>query len=67
VALKFLGEIDMEDTTRSSCVTMVQTFHSTTEQSSKKFLRELKRHYYVTPTSYLELISTFRLLLAEKR
>jgi len=46
---------------------MVQTFHSTTEQSSKKFLRELKRHYYVTPTSYLELISTFRLLLAEKR
>jgi dynein heavy chain len=31
------------------------------------FLRELKRNYYVTPTSYLELISTFKSLLAEKR
>jgi dynein heavy chain len=31
VALKFLGEIDMDDTTRTSCVMMVQTFHSTTE------------------------------------
>ena len=32
-----------------------------------KFFRELKRIYYVTPTSYLELINTFKTLLKEKR
>lgn len=30
-------------------------------------MAELKRNYYVTPTSYLELITTFKTLLAEKR
>ena len=28
---------------------------------------QLKRHYYVTPTSYLELINAFKTLLEEKR
>lgn len=46
---------------------MVQTFHETTVKASDKFLSELKRHYYVTPTSYLELITTFKNLLKEKR
>lgn len=30
-------------------------------------MNNLKRHYYVTPTSYLELISTFKKLLGDKR
>lgn len=67
VAVRFLGEIEMEEETRNSCVEMVQAFHSDTSTYSIRFLRELKRHYYVTPTSYLELISTFKQLLAEKR
>jgi len=46
---------------------MVQTFHTSTEKSAIRFKDELKRIYYVTPTSYLELISTFKTLLAEKR
>lgn len=32
-----------------------------------RFLSELGRHNYVTPTSYLELIAAFRLLLTHKR
>lgn len=32
-----------------------------------RFLLELGRHNYVTPTSYLELIAAFRLLLTQKR
>ena len=67
VAVRFLGDIEMSEDVRKSCVQMVQTFHTDTEKSSRKFLRQLKRHYYVTPTSYLELISTFKKLLAEKR
>ena len=46
---------------------MVQTFHESTVDGSRKFLMELRRHYYVTPTSYLELITTFKNLLNEKR
>ena len=46
---------------------MVQTFHTYTEKSAKKLKLNLKRHYYVTPTSYLELISTFKKLLDAKR
>lgn len=67
VAVRFLGEIEMEDEVRQSCVEMVQTFHSDTFVYAKRFLQELKRNFYVTPTSYLELISTFKQLLAEKR
>jgi dynein heavy chain len=46
---------------------MVQTFHTTTQEQAIKFKAELGRIYYVTPTSYLELINTFKSLLAEKR
>ena len=42
---------------------MVQTFHTDTERTARKFKTQLKRHYYVTPTSYLELIQTFKTLL----
>ena len=46
---------------------MVQTFHTTTQTAAAKFENQLGRIYYVTPTSYLELINTFKSLLAEKR
>ena len=34
---------------------------------SEKFFNERGRHNYVTPTSYLELISSFKSLLGNKR
>jgi len=37
------------------------------EHKSKKFYDELRRYNYVTPTSYLELLSTLTKLLGEKR
>jgi len=46
---------------------MVQYYHSSTSKWSKQFLSKLKRHYYVTPTSYIELITTFKKLLDEKK
>jgi dynein heavy chain, axonemal len=41
--------------------------HQSVERKSKKFFDELRRFNYVTPTSYLELLTTFLKLLAEKR
>ena len=34
---------------------------------SVEYHAELKRHNYVTPTSYLEVLSTFKTLLTAKR
>ena len=36
-------------------------------QASDRYLRELGRRNYVTPTSYLALIATFKSLLKRKR
>ena len=46
-----------------SCVSI----HQSVEHKSKKFYDELRRYNYVTPTSYLELLSTLTKLLGEKR
>merc|ERR550514_2664270 len=39
----------------------------TVQDLSARFLSEAKRHFYVTPTSYLELISTFITMLKAQR
>lgn len=67
VADNFLKDVEMDDEVRNSCCEMVQLFHTTTADQAAKFLTELKRHYYVTPTSYLELITTFKTLLSSRR
>ena len=67
VARRFLDDVEMEDKTKESCVDMCKEFHQTTRKLSDKFLETLQRHNYVTPTSYLELISTYKTLLARKR
>ncbi|XP_078046876.1 dynein axonemal heavy chain 7-like [Augochlora pura] len=67
VATKFLGEIDLTATERNACIEMCQFFHTSTQDLTQEFLRKAKRYNYVTPTSYLELIQTFKGLLARKR
>ena len=67
LARKFLNTIEMDEKTREKCVEMVQYYHSSTSKWAKIFLNKLKRNYYVTPTSYIELITTFKKLLDEKR
>eukprot|EP00736_Rhodelphis_marinus_P007919 Rmarinus@m.2764 len=66
-ARQFLGDIELDDTVRESCVKMCIKFHENTIDLSKRYLQELNRHFYVTPTSYLELITTFKTLLGQKR
>eukprot|EP00955_Chlamydomonas_euryale_P034508 349803-Chlamydomonas_euryale.AAC.1 len=67
VALKFLKEMDLDGATRAKLVTLCQRLHEEIRRESDAFLGELGRYNYVTPTSYLELISTFRTLLEAKR
>ncbi|XP_043287698.1 dynein axonemal heavy chain 7 isoform X2 [Venturia canescens] len=67
VATQFLGEIQLDDEERLACIEMCQYFHTSTQDLSKEFFHRVGRHNYVTPTSYLELINTFKDLLAKKR
>lgn len=57
----------MEEEVRKSCTEIVMFFHESTSRWAEDFFDKLKRKYYVTPTSYLEMIITFQTLLAEKR
>ncbi|XP_068561369.1 dynein axonemal heavy chain 12 [Cebidichthys violaceus] len=67
VANSFLGSLEMSENERQEVIPICKTFHTSAKQLSQRFLSELGRHNYVTPTSYLELIAAFRLLLTQKR
>jgi len=65
VAHHFLEDVDLpeRDGIVNICVDMQQRVRNLTS----KYYDELRRYYYVTPTSYLELIKTFKNLLDKKR
>ena len=63
VANRFLEDVDLEDQVRSQTVSMCKYFHESVRALSEKFYELHRRKNYVTPTSYLELILTFKKLL----
>lgn len=65
VARKFLGEVELDN--KEAYQQLCQWLHESTKAWSVEYKLQLKRHYYVTPTSYIELISSFKSILAEKR
>ncbi|XP_047370603.1 dynein axonemal heavy chain 7-like isoform X1 [Vespa velutina] len=67
VATRFLSEIELSDHERQVGIDMCRFFHVSTEKLSAEFLIRLNRYNYVTPTSYLEMINTFKDLLNKKR
>lgn len=67
VSTRFLSETQLTDHERQVAISMCQTFHTSTQDLSQEFYLRLKRRTYVTPTSYLELINTFKSLLQNKR
>jgi len=67
VANKFLENVEMSDNERKNIVPICKSFHTSAITYSKRFREELGRHNYVTPTSYLELISSFKTLLHQKQ
>lgn len=41
--------------------------HISVTQTAEKFYNELRRRYYTTPTSYLELINLYLTMLEDRR
>jgi dynein heavy chain len=69
VASTFLQEItDLDEgTPLEGLVSMCVDIHQSVSNMSKRYLAELSRHNYVTPTSYLELLGTFQKLIKLKK
>jgi dynein heavy chain len=68
VAFSALDSVDLhDDTTKAGIVSICGKIHQSVEHASARYLEEQRRYNYVTPTSYLEVLSTFKTLLALKR
>lgn len=58
----FLSQTGIGEAMTSQCVLICKHFHVTVQEASLRFFKEQRRKTYITPTSYLELIQTFKLL-----
>ena len=68
VSRKFLAATDLgSDAVREAIAHMCVQIHTSVEQMSSRFFAELRRKYYTTPKSYLDLIQLYLQLLREKR
>ena len=67
VAKFFLGPVDIEAEEKQGVIDCCVNMQEKVDTMSKLFLKEMGRYYYVTPTSYLMLISTFKNLLSKQR
>jgi len=63
----FFSEEDLKLPDLGAFVDMCVYIHQSVERKSRDYLEEMRRHNYVTPTSYLELLASFKILLKEKR
>ena len=46
---------------------MCVDIHTSVSSMAERFFAELKRRYYTTPTSYLELINLYLSMLTDKK
>lgn len=56
----FFDQTDLEENVKLQCILMCKHFHTTVAEAADQFYEELGRRTYITPTSYLELIQTFK-------
>lgn len=68
VAFGDMGESDIGISDHlKNCVEVFVYIHQTVEEKSKEFLNNLRRHNYVTPTSYLELLTVYKSVFLSKQ
>ena len=67
VARQFFSDAEIDPALYEGVVSLCQYFHQYTLKLSEKFLASLSRHNYVTPTSYLELLASYKTLLLQQK
>jgi dynein heavy chain len=67
VAKHFLDAIALDEAVRDGIVDVCVNMQQKTSEVAEKYKNQMGRYYYVTPTSYLELINTFKGLLTKQR
>lgn len=60
VARHFLDAVDMEEAVKAGVVDVCVDMQQRARDMAEDYRTEMGRYYYVTPTSYLELINTFK-------
>lgn len=66
VAIGSLKKIVDDEEQYMNMASICVTIHESIEAASERFYQESKRHYYTTPSSYLELLKQYQVLM-EKR
>ena len=67
VAESLLKPIDLENEAKKGIVDICVDMQERVSKLSTRYYQELRKYYYVTPTSYLELIGTFIRLLNKRK
>jgi hypothetical protein len=67
VAVKTLQDVDVDAEEKNKLKEMCKSFHSSVREVSEEYFKKEGRRNYVTPTSYLELLTMFTSLLAKQR
>lgn len=69
VARRLLSDVEstMPEALMAKLPDLCVDVHSTIVEFSNTYWDELRRRYYVTPTSYLEFIETYKAVFAERR
>merc|ERR1719326_142129 len=67
VAMQFLAKIEMEEKVMKNVVKVMVDCQLVVTELTDKYRTEAKRHFYVTPSSYLELINSFTSMLKAQR
>lgn len=64
---EFSETVGIEPQLLDQLVECFKTMHKSVEKISVQYRNELRRYNYVTPTSYLELLTMFKTVMREKR
>lgn len=66
VALGALRDLTESSEQCKSLATICVMMHQMVEDTSERFYNEMKRYYYTTPSSYLELLKLYRIMLKKR-
>ncbi|KAK9721112.1 ATP-binding dynein motor region [Popillia japonica] len=59
--------VSTQDKLREATALTFATIHDSVSECSRRMAEEMKRHSYVTPVNYIELVAGYKKMLAEKR